>query len=470
MTLLDDALAVLLDGRLEHVVEMALCARDGLIEAHAPDGSVWLEPDGTVARVRGRDPLARADAAAFSPLREELRALRPPRTANSYPHAYEHVAQLFRHPCAPDVAVVHTGAHNWEERGGHRGEHGSLGVIQARAPFLAAGAGVARAGAIARSARMVDVAPTVAALLGLAPPRGAEGAAIAEVLDDRERPDRVVVFLWDGTNANELHAMAEAGELPAVARLRASGSWLEHGLIASFPSVTLANHATAITGLHPGSHGILHNEYYDRARRRRVLTNAPDVWHLAREELRPEAETLFEAVARAGGTTAAVNEPVDRGAGYATFDLLRRGEVASVASALGEAGVARTTPGMAEAKREYGWASAADELAVRQAVEVASGARPRLLWVNLILPDAAAHLGGPHSEMARAGLRDTDARMGAILDATGWDERTAYVLIADHGMEESDPECRGDWDDALAAAGIRFRDEGYGFVYLGEGA
>jgi phosphonoacetate hydrolase len=33
-------------------------------------------------------------------------------------------------------------------------------------------------------------------------------------------------------------------------------------------------------------------------------------------------------------------------------------------------------------------------------------------------------------------------------------------------MEESDPECKGDFDDALTSAGIRFRDEGYGFIYL----
>jgi hypothetical protein len=33
-------------------------------------------------------------------------------------------------------------------------------------------------------------------------------------------------------------------------------------------------------------------------------------------------------------------------------------------------------------------------------------------------------------------------------------------------MEESDPTCKGDFDAALVVAGIRFRDEGYGFIYL----
>jgi hypothetical protein len=33
-------------------------------------------------------------------------------------------------------------------------------------------------------------------------------------------------------------------------------------------------------------------------------------------------------------------------------------------------------------------------------------------------------------------------------------------------MEQTDPECTGDYDLALERAGIRFRDEAYGFVYL----
>jgi phosphonoacetate hydrolase len=98
---------------------------------------------------------------------------------------------------------------------------------------------------------------------------------------------------------------------------------------------------------------------------------------------------------------------------------------------------------------------------------VSGNPRPRFLWVNLILPDAGNHAGGPYSDIGRAGLRDTDKRMSEILDAMDWGGgNTTFVLIADHGMEESDPACKGDFDEALERAGIPFRDEGYGFVYL----
>ena len=68
-------------------------------------------------------------------------------------------------------------------------------------------------------------------------------------------------------------------------------------------------------------------------------------------------------------------------------------------------------------------------------------------------------------------MRDTDARIGHILDtverAGAWGD-TAFVLVADHGMELADPAVTGDWDVALADAGVAARDEGYGFLYLTE--
>ena len=39
--------------------------------------------------------------------------------------------------------------------------------------------------------------------------------------------------------------------------------------------------------------------------------------------------------------------------------------------------------------------------------------------------------------------------------------------MADHGMEETDPTCRGDWDVALVEAGVNAHDEAYGFLYFG---
>jgi predicted AlkP superfamily pyrophosphatase or phosphodiesterase len=93
------------------------------------------------------------------------------------------------------------------------------------------------------------------------------------------------------------------------------------------------------------------------------------------------------------------------------------------------------------------------------------------MFCNFTLTDSAMHEGGPHSEIAAAAVRDSDGRLGDILAAierAGVFDDTAFVLLADHGMEETDPAVNGDWDVVLRDAGLTFRDEGYGFLYLGE--
>ena len=113
---------------------------------------------------------------------------------------------------------MHSGAHNWEDQGGHPGEHGSLGVLQARAPFVIAGKGVRTDGLVPRAARLVDVAPTIAQLLGVTPRTdgrylaGQDGDVRTDVLDhDAEPPGHVVGFLLDGANPNVLYTLAGIG-------------------------------------------------------------------------------------------------------------------------------------------------------------------------------------------------------------------------------------------------------------------
>ena len=65
------------------------------------------------------------------------------------------------------------------EGGTSRGGHGS--TQERRVPLLISGAGI-RTGAVADAARIVDVAPTIAALLGVRPPADAQGRVLDELL------------------------------------------------------------------------------------------------------------------------------------------------------------------------------------------------------------------------------------------------------------------------------------------------
>jgi len=486
------ALDVLLDADLDPVVDMVVLNRGDHYEAVTHDGRVRFRrtdatgPDAYErVDVEGADPLGDQSTDRFAPLANEQAGLHPHRSENAYPYAFDTVAQLFDHPAAPDLCVIHSASHNWEDQGGHRGEHGSPGVVQARAPFVLAGKGVRTDGMVPKVARLVDVAPTVAHLLGCAPRpdgtyvAGQDGEARTDVLDvDGGRPRHVVGFLFDGTNPNVLYAMAARGEAPNVARLIEMGTAFEHGAMASLPTVTLANHTSIITGRHPGHHGILHNAWWDRATGRQIITNSSATWPQAMDTLVPGTESIHVAVRRTwdGAFTAAVNEPCDVGASYSTFDFFRRGEVPPIPE--DPFGLPHTTERFVRPSKDYSWSSVVDHMGTEQAVGIWSGRyrdvsypAPRFMWVNFTLTDAAMHEGGPHSEIAAAAVRDSDARLGEILTAVeqaGAFDDTAFLLVADHGMEENDPAVRGDWDVHLRDAGLTFRDEAYGFLYLGE--
>jgi phosphonoacetate hydrolase len=504
----------LLDAALEPIVDMVVTTDDEGYEVRAVDGRVRFRreaappggdrsPGGWVfvdTLVEGRNPLGDTATDRFASLDDELSARWPTRTEQSYPHGHDHIAQLFDHPAAPDLVCLHTPAHNWEDQGGERGEHGSLGIVQVRAPFVLAGAGVRQDGLIPRSCRLVDVAPTVLALLGAEPATGApaiaaltgvdpddggllarqDGRPLRELLDPgAAAPDHVIGFLWDGTNANVLYDLMAAGEVPNLSRLLAMGTGMGHGAMASLPSVTLANHTTILTGTHPGHHGVLHNAWYDRASGQQVVTNSPATWPWSMQTLSRRVETIHQAVHRAfpGSRTVSVNEPCDVGADYSTFEVLRGG--GALARPPRAEDLPFATARFVRPEKSYEVSSRIDHTGMVQALDVWDGARdgrsadgaplPRFTFVNFTLTDAAFHHSGPYADIARASIHDSDARLGQILGAVersgAWD-RTAFFLVADHGMEDSNPAVAGDWAPALAATGIPCRDEAYGFIYV----
>ena len=493
----DAALEILCSTELSHLVELVCWSPEpDTYEARSVDGhvrfrrttegpSVAFSTDGKFSH----NPIADQDPLRFSPLADEVANQWPDRSMNSYPYAYEHIAQVFDHPCAPDLCVLHTSSHRCED---HRGEHGSLGVIQARAPFVISGSGIRRQGLVDRHCRLIDVAPTVLSLLGIDPGEGIgpsgsrredaylsrqDGDIVGGLYDaDAPQSDRVICFLLDGTNPNMLYDMAESGEAPTVARLIEEGTAFRHGAIASLPTVTLPNHTSLLTGCHPGHHGVLHNAWYDRGLSRQVVTESPSTWQEAMRWVAPGIQTVHEAIAKArpGSCTISINEPADRGASYSTFELIRTGRAREFAG-LSSKAPSRATERFVHSSDAYKWGTTIDDSSVAQACALLEGRlgsypAPVFMWVNTALTDSASHEGGPNSEMARAAVRDTDARIADVLGAVDTElgpEGTTVLVLADHGMELNDPEVTGDWGSFLADAGIVFRDEGSGFLYLG---
>ncbi|HET7476719.1 MAG TPA: alkaline phosphatase family protein [Dermatophilaceae bacterium] len=489
--------AALTSQDLAGIVDLVVWVEgDSAVAANAT-GTVELRPDGSVAVRSGTNPIASQDPMAFLPYPLELASPAPATSrANAYPYAARRIRSLFADPSrSPDVAVVHTPRHRFLQEGGHVGEHGSLDVIQSRAPLLLSGPGVAPVGLVDDHARLVDVGPTLAVLAGvpaadLADAFGdpLDGAELAAYLRLAELPDPPVVvgMLWDGAHCGELLRLAEGGELRGVARLLDRGVALRGGAVAEFPSVTLTNHASILTGVGPGRHGVLGNVFYDRETGERVVPNDAATWHRSAQWLRPGVRTVFELVntAVATGTgpggadtprTAAVDEAVDRGADYSTMALVR-----ASGGADGAAGLDGLLPDASQSPNVslpaalddayYRWGTRVDDAGLQQMLQLfGGGVPPRLTWWSTVVTDAGHHGGGPRSELATASLRDADTRLCSFLahlERAGLFHQVSFLLTADHGFEGTDPGVTGSWRPALDALGLPYRDEGPGFVYL----
>ncbi len=463
-------------------------ASGGIIVANR-DGAVRLTAgSGQHQILRGRDPLARTDPLAFLPYDLEQADPSPSNATNAYPDPARRLASFFADADrSPDLVVIHTPAHYFPDEHGHRGEHGSLDVIQSRAPFLLSGAGVRQRGLLPGSARTVDVAPTLLHLAGVR--ASAHLDAHGQPLDGTARSGLaepgarfVVGILWDGAPSSEQLHLAQSGELPGVERLLEHGLALTGGAVAEFPSVTLCNHTCALTGVGPGRHGILGNVFYDRRLGETVLANDETTWHRSAEWLRPGVRTVFEtlAVQQSGVNTACINEPIDRGAGYSTMQLIRdRGGDRGAGTLQDALPSAYDSPYLSSQQhltdRYYRWCTQVDDAGLAQALglwqDVAHA--PALTWWHNCVTDAGHHAGGPRSLIARDSFRDADRRLGVFLDHLqnqGVLQEVVFLLTADHGFEAADENVTGSWAQALAQVcarlGLDFRDEGPGFIYL----
>ena len=399
------------------------------------------------------------------------------------PYAMASVAQYFDSPHAPDLVVLHAPTHRFH---GNVGEHGSLATTQARAPFIAAGPGIVARGVVDEHIRTVDVAPTLAALLGCAPIDGVDGLgrrrpgvrlAVQDgdeatgLLDPDTRPDHVVLFLWDGCNPQALHDAAAAGDAPRIAELIERGTSYRHGAYASLPTATLANHSAAATGVLPGRSGILHNTWFDRAAARIVDLLDFRQMITARMHLRDDIETIHEALHRnePDAVSVATYEYGDRGADWSSYLQMTTGGPQGPLSDE-ERRRHRTTEFMGVPEfRNYSVYDAHSVADAKHCWSGALGALPRFSWFTLNLTDSVGHFGGPHSDIGRAAIRDTDARMGEIIDEIdrrGVLDRTAFVMCADHGMQATADGDPVDLSIPLRDAGVDHVMVDAQYVYL----
>ena len=168
--------------------------------------------------------------------------------------------------------------------------HGSPWPYDVAIPLIFAGPAV-KSGVYPGAASQQDVAPTLAAALGLRMPPTATGQVLPVFRDHFNSPRVVMLLVVDGMRRDYFDRYAAL--MPTFNALRQRGAWFTNAEVIVLPTNTAVGHSTIATGADPGVHGITGVSVYDFRNRRRqdlfagampqdllALTLA-DVWQLA---------------------------------------------------------------------------------------------------------------------------------------------------------------------------------------------
>jgi predicted AlkP superfamily pyrophosphatase or phosphodiesterase len=262
--------------------------------------------------------------------------------------------------------------------------------------------------------------------------------AVAGVLRAQEQGGPLLVMISiDGLRPDYVTAAdAHGAKVPNLRRFMKEGAYAE-GVTGVVPTVTYPSHTTLVTGVWPATHGIWGNTTFD------PLQKNYQGWYWYSENIR--VETLWDAAAQAGRTTASIQWPVTVGAKitWNIPEFWRAGtpDDAKLLRAVATGGV------LEEAAAEIGEyrggidASAeSDEVRGKYAVWVLEKKRPGLLTLHLTALDHIEHETGAFSAESIATIERLDGVIEEVRDAA---ERVApgraiVAVVSDHGFANYD--------------------------------
>jgi predicted AlkP superfamily pyrophosphatase or phosphodiesterase len=249
--------------------------------------------------------------------------------------------------------------------------------------------------------------------------------------------DRIVAMISVDGLANFYFDDPKA-EMPTLRKLAADGAHASMRAVA--PTVTWPNHATLVTGVSPARHGVVGNNYFDRATRRTITLIADPIFDKDKIVKTP---TVFDLAKTHGLTTAAVRWPATRNAhalDWTTPDvhnhnLARQYTTPAVLAACKAEGI------------DLGSASSVDERLPQQFdcrdalwthifLGILRAHRPNLALLHIADVDHVEHAEGPRSREAYAAIKRADQLVGLVWDQLQKDfpGRATLFVVSDHGF------------------------------------
>ncbi len=219
------------------------------------------------------------------------------------------------------------------------------------------------------------------------------------------------------------------GGMPALAALAAAGVAAD-GLDPVVPASPRAVHATLVSGVLPAEHGVIADRMIGERGLRRSETRHASLL---------KAPTLWQRVAEAGGTVAALDWPTTLGAEIETLlpdvgperqgeswrALAAKAATPWIAARVREADPAVEVPGPAR-----------DQLLVDLACHALAGT-PRLVLLRLRGGEAALVAEGPRGPGVAAAFERVDHELGRLVDCSARAGRladTVFVVVGDRAL------------------------------------
>ena len=144
--------------------------------------------------------------------------------------------------------------------------HGSPWAYDVEIPLMFVGPAV-KTGIYSMPAAHQDVAPTLAAALGVHMPATATGRILPVLHAGFTKPRVAMLIVLDGMRRDYFDRYAAS--LPTLTGLRQRSAWFTQAQLNTLPSNTAVGHSNIATGAAPGVHGITGNNVYDRFGRKR---------------------------------------------------------------------------------------------------------------------------------------------------------------------------------------------------------
>jgi predicted AlkP superfamily pyrophosphatase or phosphodiesterase len=209
---------------------------------------------------------------------------------------------------------------------------------------------------------------------------------------------------------------------------------------ASNPTVTWPNHTTLVTGVSPARHGVVGNNFFDRAAGKKITV----IWDpdLDKDEV-VKVPTIYDVAKAAGLKTAAVHWPATRNARSLDWavpdvfkaDLLAHYSTPAVLKEAKAAGIDLVNDAEGKPRRrtesteEDGRFTDVFNLILRQH-------KPNLALLHVLAVDFTQHRDGPRSPQAYEAIRAADDQVRQVWETLqkNFPGKSTLIVVSDHGF------------------------------------